>query len=258
MFLKPVIFLFLAILVLNVGPGLMAPSGRKTNDNFCTVVDSDKKFIGNPRNADYRRKIWPHKILYYESHQSFSKEEKEAVRRSLQTINECTCLTFIEMKGSAQDQPDVMYFPSDDGSYTFIGFSPTRIPHPVYLDEVYRKNTKVILHETFHVLGRYHEQSRHDRDEYVYIEEDNIINWEKYGPNFQKSEDTTLSKLPYDYKSIMHYGKNAFGGGEITIYAKENDRLVERDFGSEKPTLSDWKKINLLYKCNMEIPKKCE
>lgn len=34
---------------------------------------------------------------------------------------------------------------------------------------------KPILHEIFHALGRYHEQARKDRDQYVKVYEENII-----------------------------------------------------------------------------------
>ena len=37
---------------------------------------------------------------------------------------------------------------------------------------------KSVLHSLFHILGRYHEHQRADREEYVHIMEDNIIEGE--------------------------------------------------------------------------------
>ena len=65
----------------------------------------------------------------------------------------------------------------------------------------------VAEHEIFHALGVYHEQSRNDRDQYV------TINFANISPGFSgnfniagNSEDIG----PYDYDSIMHYGRYAF------------------------------------------------
>jgi len=64
----------------------------------------------------------------------------------------------------------------------------------------------VITHELGHVLGLYHEQSRYDRDNFV------TINWDKIPEmsrrNFELLAEDVMSNygVPYDYKSIMHYG----------------------------------------------------
>lgn len=52
-------------------------------------------------------------------------------------------------------------------------------------------------------------QSTHDRDEYVQIKWDNII--EGMEENFEKYNSSVVSNFntPYDYDSILHYG--AFG-----------------------------------------------
>ena len=36
-------------------------------------------------------------------------------------------------------------------------------------------SSKALLHMLFHILGRYHEHERHDRDKYVNVIEENII-----------------------------------------------------------------------------------
>ncbi len=64
-----------------------------------------------------------------------------------------------------------------------------------------------IMHELLHTLGFWHEQSRPDRDYYIKINEENIMNNQKH--NFEKKEGQTQN-APYDTCSIMHYERNAF------------------------------------------------
>merc|ERR1712062_354879 len=72
-----------------------------------------------------------------------------------------------------------------------------------------RKGT--IMHEFLHALGFFHEQSRGDRDDFVYINYDNIRPGREN--NFRKQvEGVSIDHLgtPYDYGSCMHYGAFAF------------------------------------------------
>ncbi|KAH8236376.1 hypothetical protein KR026_000525 [Drosophila bipectinata] len=256
MFLKAITLLFSTVVLLNTGPGLMATSGTKTNDYYCSVVDVDGKQMGHSRNAVSENLIWPSKTLYYNIDPSFSIEEKTVVNKSLEAINECTCLTFIEIDESVKGLPNISYIPNQMGSFTLVGFHSYKKPHIVSLDDFGRKNSTAVLHETFHVLGLHHEQSRHDRDKYVAIEDENVPGDKMI--NFQKQNNTTSFGMPYDFKSFMHYPKNAFAHpNKNSIYRCENGSKVEYDFGSPKPTRSDWIKINRLYSCEKEIPFNC-
>ncbi len=65
----------------------------------------------------------------------------------------------------------------------------------------------IIAHEIGHALGLMHEQSRTDRDTYVTvnygnIQDDREDNYLTYG--------STTSFGPYDYGSVMHYGRCSF------------------------------------------------
>ena len=65
----------------------------------------------------------------------------------------------------------------------------------------------MITHELGHVLGFHHEQTRPDRDYYVTIHKENIPDHLEY--NFRKFTWAVIQNLgvPYDYLSIMHYGR---------------------------------------------------
>ncbi|KAB2894478.1 MAG: hypothetical protein F9K40_16565, partial [Kofleriaceae bacterium] len=66
----------------------------------------------------------------------------------------------------------------------------------------------LIIHETLHAVGFWHEQSRADRDAWVVIDND-CINWSLWDwENDQKQYEVkpdALEKGPYDFRSIMHY-----------------------------------------------------
>ena len=66
-----------------------------------------------------------------------------------------------------------------------------------------------IIHELGHTIGLYHEHTRTDRDKYVEIKWENIENLVYYNDFAIQPEKHPIEDIvPYDYKSIMHYGTN--------------------------------------------------
>ena len=70
-----------------------------------------------------------------------------------------------------------------------------------------------IVHELGHTVGLWHEQCRHDRDQFVTIDLTNVED----GCQDQFAQDNidgeavqTIDIGPYDYGSIMHYGPDDF------------------------------------------------
>ncbi|XP_050984028.1 meprin A subunit beta isoform X2 [Labeo rohita] len=108
-------------------------------------------------------------------------------------------------------------------------------------------------HEFLHALGFWHEQSRYDRDDYVTINFENIITGQESNFNKYNESESTTQGTPYDYYSVMHYGKNAFSNGKgITIITK---RPEFQDVIGQYLDMSEYDviELNKLYKCNSFI-----
>ena len=60
-------------------------------------------------------------------------------------------------------------------------------------------------HEFGHALGLHHQMTRADRDDYVVIDEDNIIESAKSNFEIETIMTAKTYGTPYDFGSVMHY-----------------------------------------------------
>lgn len=85
------------------------------------------------------------------------------------------------------------------------------------------------IHETGHVVGLWHEQSREDRDHFVTIHFDKIL--AGFEHNFDQHISDGDDIGAYDYGSIMHYPRDAFskdGSDTITPTNPANAQIGQR------------------------------
>ena len=71
-----------------------------------------------------------------------------------------------------------------------------------------RFKTGNIIHEIGHAIGLWHEHTREDRDSFITVDWDNII--EERKGNFERHVGDGTDIGQYDYGSIMHYGRRGF------------------------------------------------
>ncbi|KAL7469316.1 hypothetical protein ACHAXS_009583 [Conticribra weissflogii] len=122
-------------------------------------------------------------------------------------------------------------------------------PQSVHLG-VHCMTQGIIQHEFMHALGFHHEHVRPDRDQYVDIYFDNIIDRQIAEVNFAIDLDSETLWSPYDYGSVMHYGSTDFAiSGTQAIVPKSNAEIGQRDGASEW----DVEKLKLLYQCENGI-----
>ncbi|XP_078100755.1 hatching enzyme 1.2-like, partial [Sander vitreus] len=169
----------------------------------------------------------------------FTSSEKQLIVSSLQDFHRKTCIRFVPRN----NEIDYVSVENKDGCFSMFG--------KVGGSQLLSLNRQgclyygIIQHEFNHALGFRHEQTRSDRDKYV------RINWENIDPemsfNFDK-QVTNNQNTPYDYTSIMHYGRTAFsinGKDSITPIPDANVQIGQRQ------GLSSWDiiRINKLYSC---------
>ena len=134
-------------------------------------------------------------------------------------IGRRNCITFKKQK----DEKNFLKILNGVGCDSFIGKLKTQMSQPLNLNRLKKincLNKATIAHELVHALGFDHEHNRPDRDDWVDIDFDNVINrvsnWD-----FKKIDSTQFKDLdtPYDYESIMHYHSyaHAINNSKMTL-----------------------------------------
>ncbi|XP_056614026.1 hatching enzyme 1.2-like [Triplophysa dalaica] len=172
----------------------------------------------------------------------FTYNERTTIENAMMTFHSKTCIRFVPRSS----QMDYISIENKDGCYSYLGR--TRGKQVVSLNRYGCVYHDIVQHELNHALGFHHEQTRSDRDQYV------KINWEFISPdmayNFQK-ENTNNLNTPYDYGSVMHYGRTAFttqAGRETITPIPDASVLIGQTQGLSN---IDILKINKLYGCSI-------
>ncbi|XP_035992132.1 high choriolytic enzyme 1-like [Fundulus heteroclitus] len=193
----------------------------------------------------YNSCVWPKAsngkvVIPYVIGREFSGYERRIIEGGMRAFSGPTCIRFTPRT----NERDFISVVSKQGCWSELG--KTGGMQELSLNKQGCIYSGIVQHELNHALGFQHEQTRSDRDNYVRINWGNIIQQSAY--NFQK-HDTNNLNTPYDYSSIMHYGRDAFaisyGRETITPFPNPNVPIGQRQ------GLSRWdiQRINMLHGC---------
>lgn len=202
-------------------------------------VDSDLK------RGSSRLRLWPGGVVPYTISPSLARNPRAmaAIRLGISEWTRKTCIRLIPRK---RGEAAYVSFIPGSGCASYVGRIGNR--QFIWLAQGCW-TTGIVAHEIGHAVGFYHEQSRPDRDRFVQIVWSNIQ--PDYFSAFKKYPKSIIDSLrtPYDYRSVMHYGRNAFSkNGKPTIIVKRREfqNVIGQRFGLSR---IDALQANRLYSC---------
>nr|ACQ58148.1 Low choriolytic enzyme precursor [Anoplopoma fimbria] len=171
---------------------------------------------------------------------AFSQRERSTIIAGLQSFAESTCIRFTPFNRQ-RDFVDIM---SLSGCFSFVGRRGRG--QTVSLSRRGCVFRQIIQHELLHALGFNHEQTRSDRDQNVRILLENVMRGTE--SNFRRIQTRNLG-TPYDYNSVMHYGRFAFSRNRRPTIIPIPDENVSIGRATEMSPI-DILRVNRLYRCN--------
>ncbi|XP_063353908.1 hatching enzyme 1.2-like isoform X2 [Pelmatolapia mariae] len=192
------------------------------------------------RSCLWSKSVDGHVYIPYNLSPEYNEMDTVLIKTGMANVEQGTCVRFVPRT----HQRDYIDIQPKSGCWSYLGARGGR--QTVSLQIPNCVQVGVVSHEFMHTLGFVHEQSRLDRDNYVTIMWPNISRDRLR--NFEKFRTDTLD-LPYDYGSILHFGKYAYSQrGEATILPKDNNNIQL----GQALSLShiDRLKINRLYNCD--------
>jgi hypothetical protein len=177
---------------------------------------------------------WEGGIVPFEADCELENNELALFSQAMKHIEDKTNIRFVRYNSNAHKNYIILTDLEDGSANSWVGRMTVPGWQRVNLDSMWMNlghDFGSAVHELMHALGWPHTQSRPDRDSYVTINDQNIIEDNKHNFDINESSDVyeKVQKCrPYNYGSIMHYDDEAFSkNGEKTITTKNSNKQSE-------------------------------
>jgi len=225
-------------------------SGQFEGDILLNPEQRDAIFFPNHRNGLIDRKYqWSNRTIPYELSDDHTKDQQDLIRKALDQIQNVSCVKFVP-RTDEEDFIEMTAF--GRGCYSYVGKKGGNQQLNLQSSPVGKGCFRIgtIMHEFLHGLGFFHVQSTPTRDEHVKIEFNHIR--EGVENNFLKYNTTVTTdfNVTYDYNSVLHYSAYAFTKDGYATIVPNNITYINRIGQREDLSLSDIKKLNLMYDCD--------
>ena len=188
-------------------------------------ANTDREKTASLRGFGHDRLLerWPNGVIPYSFDAGITDEQRESVALAIAHYHDKTRILF-EEAGADDGHSTRLVFRPIGGCASYVGRTDLE-EQDIFIENC---STGSIIHELAHVIGLYHEHTRRDRDNFITVKFDDVI--ERNRGNFEILTANTAHYGDYDYGSITHYGEYFFSrNGNKTIEAPDGINIGQRD-----------------------------
>jgi hypothetical protein len=182
-----------------LSPRIPSLAARWASPVRCTTPNP----VPNERGV-FSPNTWPGGIVYYRFVPRVTPAQRQKMLSAWATLSSVANVQFVE-RTNQHNYIEIGYSDTPGVSFSsHIGMLGSK--QSIAMDPFFFDFPGVIMHETMHALGMWHEQQRADRDQHIEVLFDVV------DPQYREQFDIVNATAdgPYDFASLMHYQFHAF------------------------------------------------